>query len=35
MAVTQQTRTAGNRSQLWRARMKGYRADIARAWVNE
>ncbi len=32
MAVTQQTRSAGNRSGLWRARMSGYRADIAKAW---
>lgn len=32
MAVTQQTRSAGKRSELWRARLSGYRADIARAW---
>jgi len=32
VAVTQQTRSAGNRSELLRARIRGYRADIARAW---
>ena len=32
MAVTQQSKSAGNRSELWRARLQGYRADIARAW---
>lgn len=32
MAVTQQTRRAGDRSEAWRARFEGYRADLARAW---
>lgn len=32
MAVSQQTRTAGSRSDVWRARFAGYRADLARAW---
>ena len=32
MAVTQQTRSAGNRSELLRARITRYRSDIARAW---
>ena len=32
MAVKQRRWSAGNRSELWRARLLGYRADIARAW---
>ncbi len=32
MAVTQRTRRAGVRSEAWRARFEGYRADLARAW---
>lgn len=33
MAVTQQTRGARGRSGLWRARLSGWRADIAHAWA--
>ena len=33
MAVTEQTRSARSRSEVWRARMAGLRDDVATAWT--